>query len=223
MLLMRRCGEMVIITVSKTVVLGSSPSTFAIIINKENKLFKTLLTGSAGLFLASPALAAGGPSLMGEVRIGDVRENKSDSTEFKVEYWDTANLVNFAAELQAKQAENAGSVDSKISFKAGPVLPQVLGVTPIAYAEVGQALKSGNNYTFWGAGIKTSVSVYGPVSVGIGYRHREGFEVGKMNEERLNGGVSIAVNQNYSLGAQYYRTRGTANSDAIGVSVTRKF
>ena len=214
---------MAIITVSKTVVLGSSPSTLAIIINKENKLFKTLLTGSACLLLASPALAAGGPSLTGEIRIGDVREHKTDSTEFKVEYWDTAKFLNFGAELQAKQPENAGSVDSKISLKAGPVLPSILGFTPVAYGEVGRALKSANNYDFWGAGIKTSVAVHGPISVGIGYRHREGFEAGKMNEERLNGGVSLAVNHDYSLGAQYYRTRGTTNSDAVGISVTRKF
>ena len=186
-------------------------------------MFKTLLTGSACLFLASPALAADGPSLMGEIRIGDVRDNKSDSTEFKVEYWDTAKFLKFGAELQTKQRENAGSVDSKISLKAGPALPKVLGVAPFAYAEVGRALKSGNNYDFWGAGIKASVAVHGPVSVGIGYRHREGFEAGNINEERLNGGVSIAVNHNYALGAQYYRTRGTTDSDAVGISVTRKF
>ena len=160
---------------------------------------------------------------MGEIRIGDVRENKSDSTELKVEYWDTAKFLNFGAELQTKQADNAGSVDSKVSLKAGPVLPSVLGLTPVAYAEVGHAFKSGNSYDFWGAGIKTSVAVHGPVSVGIGYRHREGFETGKMNENRLNGGISVAVNHSYSLGAQYYRTRGTTNSDAIGISVTRKF
>lgn len=186
-------------------------------------MFKTLLTGSACLLLASPALAAGGPSLTGEIRISDIRENKADSTEYKVEYWDTAKFLNFGAELQTKQRENAGSVDSKVSLKAGPVLPSVLGITPVAYAEVGRTLKSGNNYDFWGAGVKTSVPVYGPVSVGIGYRHREGFETVNMNEERVNAGISVAVSHNYSLAAQYYRTRGTTDSDALGLSVTRKF
>ena len=184
-------------------------------------MFKTLLTGSACLLIASPALA--NPVLIGEVRIGDVRDNRTDSTEYVVEYWDTAKFANFGLELQTKQLENEGSLDSTISVKAGPVLPNVYGFTPAAYVEAGRVFQSEDNYNFWGVGVKASKVVYGPVSASVGYRHREGFGSRVMNEDRVNGGISLALKNNYAVGAQYYRTRGTTNSDAVGVSLTRKF
>lgn len=185
-------------------------------------MFKTLLTASAALAISTPAFAS--PTLMGEVRIGDVRDNRVDSTEYKVEFSDSVlNAVNYGLELQTKQGENAGDVRSKVSFKAGPALADVYGFRPSVYGEVGTALGRSDNYQFWGVGAKLSRPVIGPVSVTIGYRHREGFTNENFNEERLNGGFSVAVSDNYSLGAQYYRTRGTSDSDAVGLSVTRKF
>lgn len=184
-------------------------------------MFKTLLTASACLLIATPAFATS--SLSGEIRIGDVLDNRTDSTEYKVEYWDTGNTLNFGAELQVKQPEDEGAVSSKISVKAGPALPSVLGVTPTVYGEFGRSLSENRSFNFWGAGAKASMPVYGPVSISVGYRHREGFDIEQINEERLNGGISVAVSDNYTLGAQYYRTRGSSDSDTVGLSVTRKF
>lgn len=185
-------------------------------------MFKTLLTASAALAVSTPAFAA--PTLMGEVRVGDVRKNHSDSTEYKVEFSDSVlNSLNYGFELQTKQDENAGTVKSKVSFKAGPALPDFYGIHTVAYGEIGTALGRADNYEFWGAGAKASYNLGGPVSVSVGYRHREGISHGSFNEERLNGGFSIAATENYTLGAQYYRTRGTTDSDAVGLSVTRKF
>lgn len=206
-------------------------------------MFKTLLTASAALAVSTPAFA--GPTLMGEVRIGDVRENRGDSTEYKVEFSDSVlNALNYGLELQTKQAENVGDVKSRVSFKAGPALQDFYGIHPAVYGEIGIALGRADNYTlfrsyptpyyvgigsvsdnykFWGAGAKASYALVGPVSVSVGYRHREGISHESFNEDRLNGGFSVAVTDNYALGAQYYRTRGTTNSDAVGLSVTRKF
>lgn len=185
-------------------------------------MFKTLLTASAALAVSTPAFA--GPTLMGEVRIGDVRENRGDSTEYKVEFSDSVlNALNYGLELQTKQAENAGDVKSRVSFKAGPALQDFYGIHPAVYGEIGTALGRADNYKFWGAGANASYALVGPVSVSVGYRHREGISHESFNEDRLNGGFSVAVTDNYALGAQYYRTRGTTNSDAVGLSVTRKF
>lgn len=186
-------------------------------------MFKTILAGSACLLLSSPALAAGGPALTGEIIFGDTRSDQTNSTEYNVKYWDTYKYVNFGAELQVLQLENAGALNSTISAKVGPVIPKFVGITPVAYVELGSALNQGDNYAFWGVAVGASTAVYGPVSANIGYRHREGFENGTMNEERLNGGISVALNSDYSLGAQYYLTRGTTDSDTVGLSVTRKF
>lgn len=178
----------------------------------------------ASVAVATPALAG---TLTGEVRFGDVRGGAhTDSTEVKVEYWD--NLVAgfvAGAELQAKQAQNAGAVDAKFSGKIGYGLPEVAGVHAVAYAELGETFKAGPAAgEFWGAGVKASRTVFGPVSVNAGYRHREGFKANDgLNEERLNAGLGYALTDATSLGATYYRTRGTANSDTVGLSVSHKF
>ena len=66
----------------------------------------------AAMIIATPVFAG---TLTGEARFGDVRGGKNtDSTELKVEYWDSlvGNIVA-GAELQAKQYENAGSLSSE--------------------------------------------------------------------------------------------------------------
>lgn len=184
------------------------------------------LIAIAALATAAVAAPASAGTLAGEVRFSDVRNGQADSTEYKVEYWDSIlnGTLNLGAELQTKQAENAGAVRSAVSLKAGLNGPAALGIHTLAYGEVGQALRVGDNAQFWGLGIKGSRQLVGPVSVNAGYRHRQGFEGHDgFNEERLHAGLGLALTDNTSVGATYYRTRGTANSDAVGVSVTRKF
>lgn len=172
--------------------------------------------------IATPAFAG---TLTGEVRFADVN-GTNDSTEIKAEYWDTL-VGNFVAgaEIQAKQAAHAGAVDATFSGKIGYNLPAVLGVSTVAYGEFGEAFKAGPGAgEFWGAGVKASREVYGPVSLNVGYRHRQGLKANDgLNEERLNAGLGYALSDRTSVGATYYRTRGTTDSDAIGVSVSQKF
>ena len=115
-------------------------------------------------------------------------------------------------------------MDAKFSVKAGVSAPEYFGVHTLAYGEVGEVFKAGNAGEFWGAGVKASRDLYGPVSLNVGYRHRQGLKDNDhLNEERLNAGLGLAVTDSTSLGATYYRTRGTTNSDTVGLSVTRKF
>lgn len=173
------------------------------------------------LAISVPAYAG---SVTGEIRFADPRGRTSDSTEYKVEYNDSiANLANYGVELQTKQNENAGTPTSRISAKLGPRLPEIIGFKPAVYVEFGHALNTGNNFNFWGVGAKVSHSIYGPVSVSAGYRHREGFSSGNMRENRLNAGINVELAKNWSTGVQYYRTRGSRDSDAVGISVTRNF
>lgn len=185
---------------------------------------KTILTLTA-VTLAAAATPALAGTITAEVRLGDVRGGRApDSTEYRVEYFAPANsLINYGAELQVKQAANAGAINSLVSVKAGPALPDVLGFHTVAYAELGKQLKTGNNGEFWGGAVKLSRQVVGPVSVNVGYRHREGFGRLAVNENRLNGGVSLAMNEANSLGVTYYRTTGTTRADAIGIGVNHKF
>jgi len=193
---------------------------------KENNMKKIITFAAvAAMTIATPVFAG---TLTGEARFGDVRGGKNtDSTELKVEYWDSiVGKIVAGAELQAKQYENAGSLSSAFSFKGGYVLPKFLNVETTAYSELGESFKLHNNQDFWGLGVKGSYPVFGPLSLTSGYRHRQGFDssVGsKMNEERLNAGVSYGIMPGTSLGTNFYRTSGSTNSDTVGVSISHKF
>lgn len=186
---------------------------------------KTIFALSAATLAAAatPALAG---TITAEARFADVRGGRApDSTEYRVEYAAPLNgLLNYGAELQVKQADNAGALNSLVSAKVGPRLPDVLGFHTAAYGEVGQALKAGDNYLFWGAGVKTGRQIYGPVSATVGYRHREAFnEAGRLTENRLNGGLAVDIGSGNAVGVNYYRTTGTTRSDAIGVAINHTF
>ena len=198
---------------------------------------KTILTLTA-VTLAAAATPAVAGTITAEVRLADVRGGQApDSTEYRVEYFAPANsLINYGAELQVKQKNNEGPLTSLISAKVGPAIPDVLGFKTNAYAEVGAALSekvttrvgnvtrvTGGNDAFSGAAVKVSRPVYGPVSVNLGYRHREGFGSFALNENRLNGGLTLAMNDANSVGVTYYRTTGTTRADAIGVGLNHKF
>lgn len=174
----------------------------------------------ASAAVAAPAYAG---TLTGEVRFGGVAANQADSTEYRVEYWNSIGAVNVGAELQSRQGENAGTLGSKVSLKAGPALPSVAGLNIAAYGEVGKNLAAGNNFEFWGAAVKARKDLIGPLSLNAGYRHRQGFNGGDINEERVHAGLGYAVTDKLAVGATYYRTSGTTRSDQIGVSVTHKF
>lgn len=171
---------------------------------------------------ATPAMAG---TLNAEVRFADPREDARDSTEYRVQ-WD-APLVNqftYGIELQVRQKEDAGNLTSKLTGKVGYNLPEVLGFKTQAYGEIGKSLSNGNNFEYWGAGIKTKRDVYGPVSVNVGYRHRQGFNgVDGMNEERVNAGLGYAITKNDVVSVTYYRTSGTTRQDQIGVGLTHAF
>jgi hypothetical protein len=193
--------------------------------HKGNYMKKTILALTAVTMaaVATPALAG---TLQGEVRFGDVRGGAApDNTEYKVEYWAPAtSFANYGVELQTKQKSATGVVDSKVSVKAGPALPDVLGFHTAAYGEFGRQLKQGYNGEFWGAGVKVGRQLYGPISASVGYRHREGFKGGiGLNEERLNGGLALDIGSGNAIGVQYYRTSGTTRNDQIGVGVTHTF
>jgi hypothetical protein len=180
-------------------------------------MYKTILAASAALLTTNPALA--GPSLGTEVRFADVREARQDSTEYKLEFKDVAlSSLNYGFEVVTKQNDGAGSLNTRLSGKLGTTWNNVS-----VYSELGESLNAGNNFTFWGVGANTSVPINKNVSVILGYRHREGFDTVNMNQERVNSGVSVVLNSNYSVAAQYYRTRGSSNTDAVGLGITRKF
>lgn len=190
------------------------------------KIMKYAMLAAVAAVTALSATTAHAGTLNAEVRLSDVRGGQApDSTEYRVQ-WDAPVAYGFTygAEVQVKQRNNEGNLSSKISGKLGYELPTVLGFKTVAYGEIGRNLETGHNFEFWGAGVKTKRDVYGPVSVNVGYRHREGFNgIDGLNEERVNAGLGLAVTQNDVVGVTYYRTTGTTRQDAIGVGLTHSF
>ena len=183
-----------------------------------NKFF---MSAVAVLLLASP-VAHAGPSVSTEYRMID-NATGSNADEFKLEYNDSLSIVNFGGEISAKQTENQGSVGSKLSLKAGPALPEVLGFKPAVYVEAGRSLAKDDDYNFYGIGGKVSHVIYGPISGNVGYRYRKAVNADDLVENRANAGLSAKITDQLALGANYYYTRGTSESEAVGFSLTRSF
>ena len=186
---------------------------------------KNTLLIAAVLALATAAPAFAG-TLQGEVRFGDVTNStRTGSTEYKADYSaDLNSTLNYGIEMTTKQKEDQGAVDSRIAARVGAATPTLLGFNTQAYGELGAAFKQKADATFWGAGVKASRQLFGPVSLGIGYRHRESFAQNDgIKEDRVNAGVTVDVGNGNSVGAQYYRTTGTAESAVVGLQLNHKF
>jgi len=185
-----------------------------------NKLF---LIAALAAAVATPALAG---SITGEVRTIDPQPAKiANSTEYRLTYSETvANIANVGAEFTGSQPYHNGTLNSKIVLQGGPALPTVAGFTPAAYGEYGRSLNTNKDFNFWGYGASVSHEVYGPVSVNVGYRHRQGPNTPTFTEDRLNGGVAFAITEDNIVGVNYYRTRSNSvTSDILGVNYTRNF
>lgn len=186
-------------------------------------LSAVLLTAAAAM-----PMTAFANSLTAEVRLADPRANKADSTEFRVEAWKKAfGGLLVGAELQARQPENEGKLTSNVSVKAGTEVGEFVGFKPVVYAEVGQRLAdraAGGNIDFWGAGLKVKRPLAAGFTLNGGYRHREGFNNARLNEDRVHAGLSYALSKRTEAGVTYYRTRsGGVDSDALGLGLTTKF
>jgi len=182
------------------------------------------LTAISALAIAAPVMAA---SVTSEVRFGDVSGNTTDSREYKLEYSAPAPIftkLNLATELTVKQGEHEGAITSKLASRLETPTVKVFGVVPVVYGEFGNSMKQGNNFSFVGAGVKASKQIVGPLSATVGYRHRQGLETTRdLNEDRLNAGLTYALNKNFGVGVQYYRTTGAVDSDQVGLQLVRKF
>lgn len=184
----------------------------------------TLFALTAAALLSASAASAG--TLQGEVRFADVTNSaRTGSTEYKVDYTAALNpTFNYGLELTTKQKEDQGSVDSKLAARVGANGPTVFGVKTSAYGEVGEAIKQNADATFWGAGVKASHKLFGPVTGSVGYRHRESLAQNDgIKEDRVNAGVTVDIGNGNAVGAQYYRTSGTSESAAVGLQLSHKF
>lgn len=180
-----------------------------------------VLALAAVAVMASTSAFAG--SVTGEYKMID-NATGNNADEFKLEYGDrVGRFVNLGAEITTKQEEHQGGLGSKLAVKAGPALPTILGFKPVAYVEAGRSLSEGNDYNFYGVGGKVSHAVYGPVDANVGYRYRKAVDADDLVENRYNVGLSAKVADELTVGTNYYVTRGTTESEAVGLSLTRNF
>lgn len=184
---------------------------------------KTLITFVATTLVSASAMAG---SIAVEVRQGNLIKGVNsavNSTEWRVEAWDKVAGFDAGVELQSKQAQHRGAVDSAVSLKAGKSV-EVVGVKVLPYAEYGTKFVPANDFNFYGVGVKASYKLVDRVNVNAGYRHRGALDtVHNMNENRVNVGASVDLTKAVSFGAGLYRTYGTSRDTTYGLSVARSF
>ena len=103
-----------------------------------------LLAMAATAALALPAAAG---TFTSEVRLGDVRNQVTNSTEYRLNYAASPttvynNAVELGGELIVRQPAQHGAVSSKLTGRIGPVLASYRGFAPSVYVPFGvQALQ----------------------------------------------------------------------------------
>lgn len=185
---------------------------------------KTFLSLAAVALMSTATVATAG-TIQAEVRSANVLGARSvDAAEYRIEYTaPITSTLNYGAELEVNQNMNRSSFNL-LSARFGPTLPTVLGFKTEAYGEVGRSLTNSTNFGFWGASLRTTRQVYGPISVTVGYRHREDFSDSiKLSENRLNAGLGYDLTKNTKVNATFYRTSGTTRTDAVGVALVQSF
>lgn len=185
---------------------------------------KNFVIGTVFAALALAATPAMAQSVTLEGRFADLQNNRDNATEYRAQYDNSLAFLKYGVELTTKQGENDGDIGSKIAVKAGVDLDGPLGFKVAPRAEVGYGLRTGDNFEFWGGSVALKRHVIGNVSAEAGYRHRQAFAGGNnFNEERLHGGLTLTLTEKTAINGTYYRTRGTTESDAVGVGVTFGF
>ena len=178
-------------------------------------MFAALLISTA---IFSPVAYA--DTVRGEVKLSDVGpSNAQNEEEYSIKY--TGNIdskFSYSVEFNTvHEATTKSNIIGGIEYN----LPSVEGFKPVVFGELGQSF-SNRGYTYWGTGIKISKPLIGPVSLAIGYRHREGFDQINKIENRLNGGLRFRLSEDWTTEVQYYRTTGTTRRDQVGVSLSKK-
>ena len=141
-----------------------------------------------------------------------------------------AGPVTLGAEVQSVQASHNGAVVDLFSVNATKTFASVDGFTPQVGVEVGKSVSTAKDFGFWGLDAGVSHAVAGPVTASVGYRYRQGFADRKLEENRLNAGLTYAVSKATSLGLNYYRydekyvpVHVRKVSNVVGVGVNYNF
>jgi len=174
--------------------------------------------------ITTPALAG---SLTAEYR--SASNPTTAGADFSASVYDLGP-VSLGAEVQTVQPKHRGSVTDLFAVNTGTKLPSVAGFATTGAVEFGKSESVGNNFNFYGLKVGASRPLSGRVSAQVGYRYREGYNGHKLEENRLNAGLSYAVTKATSVGVNYYRydekyvpVHVRHDYNVLGIGVTQRF
>jgi hypothetical protein len=185
---------------------------------------RTIFAGA----LVALTLAAAAPAFAGELKI-EARDVTNQGTpggsaELKLDYKnDLVGRFDYSVELSARQADNTGNLRSSAVGRVQTDFSAPLGFTVTPRVELGASVGNGNNFALWGVEVTAVRQIYGPVSLNLGVRHREGFDDADLNDNRTAVGLEYALGADRALGLTFYNTNGLVDSSAVGVSYKTKF
>lgn len=182
----------------------------------------TIVGAALALSLAAAPAFAG--TLKVEARDVTNQGTPGGAAELKLDYKDDLiGRFDYSVEVAAKQGDNEGAVRNTVVARVQTDFKAPLGFTVTPRVEIGESFGKGNNFALWGVEVTASRKVYGPVSLNLGVRHREGFDSANLNDDRTAIGLEYALGADRALGLTYYNTNGLVDSSAVGVSYKTMF
>lgn len=173
------------------------------------------LVGLAALAMAGTANAG---EFGGEYRQVDPAAG-GDAEQFVLTY-DTGFLDVFrlGAEVENTQGDVADQTSGSLNLGVDIAAPFDVVLKP--RAEIGYAMRDGEDAEFWGGSVSAERQLFGPVSAEVGFRYRDAFDgADQFEERRLNVGLNLALSDRSELGLNAYRDYSNINEfDALGVS-----
>ena len=180
---------------------------------------KTAIVAALAASLMATAAQAGSIRVEGESQL-----NGTDREALKIEAWQgLTGPIGAGLEVKTFVADGSNPAFTNISGKLGYALPTVAGFSPVVVVEAGVRTGAGNA-EFWGVGGEVQRPLTQNLRAVVGYRYRDGFNQQFATRHRAHAGVDYDINKSFAVGATYYNYRQDGqNTDAVAVSVTRKF
>lgn len=194
--------------------------------NTKVKIMKKtfFMVASALAVLAAAPSAHAGTLKLEALDFTNQGATPGGASEFNLVY--TAPLAGryaYSVEATVNQGDNEGAVRSTLAAGVQTTVQAPFGFEITPRVELGETFGKSNNFGFWGVDSTVTRGVYGPVSLTLGARYRQGFNTADLDETRYTVGLEYALNNKSALGLTYYNTNGLTDSTAVGVSYKTKF
>lgn len=180
-----------------------------------------LLLGAAAIVATVAAVPAHADTVGGEVIFRNFGHG-TNVQEYDASYTNQGHILRTGVDAayltgdKPDQFRLGGNVGVDLQAPAGVRISPTVGA--------GWNFNNGGaDGSYWTAGVVAERD-FGPLTASVGYRHRAAFRDNTsasfaLDENRLNAGLRLNVNEHLSAGVNYYKSDAKTDSDAVGFSL----